>query len=808
MMVPWAPRRSHSATNASVRAWVWKRVCGPLTRARWTCPSERRWETASRIAWALSMPTFEKGRSRRGPPTTTVGMASSRRTSSRGSSVTRLTSTIASTICPWPQRRYARISASWSGTTCRSSERPSPARVSSMPAMSSMKNGSRPSIRAGRARTSPTASALLVTTASLAVRAAWARAPRVTRSARDRTAGFSGGRRRRGGDRRRWLRNGPGSGEVVGGSEHERAGELGRGELGGGAHREGRARPGGQGDQGVVDAGHRVETVDQERHVARERPGTNLDAVAVVEWHDRRLERGGVEAERHVLDPGVHGPGAVELGDEHLAERVAGRADGVGQRDRRGGSCTHLRGQLSLRDRRPVEELTRQAHGAAPDLAGVIHDAEHVAVVAALNGDRPVGVGVAQRVPERLGALVAIDGRPGCHGPAVVELPDDGSGGPWPPRPVVLDRVGDSAGLVELCGPVPVGEVGGDSQVRRETAVELAVAVLGLLVQQEDGVLLGERRAVRIADRALEGCPRRWGLEPELGAEAWDLVAVDGVVDAVPHLPLVVRAVVDIVRVDDGERLAGGARAALDVRPGRVELGDDGREQLGVVTVSPRRAGQLLRPAPVHKAPEVLVAAVPQNQGRVRGQPRDGLAGLGLELAPERVLLRVGRAGEQEVLPDEDPLLVADVIEVVGLVDAAAPHAQQVEVRAERLVDAAGDAVARDPGEQMVIGDPVGPLGEDRATVDAEGERRADLVGLGVELHGAEADPPVPLVERRAARSGVDLVDRDVEVDEGLLTVPDGPPQRRVRQLEVDDRGDRSWLDDGLRHDVVAAEGR
>ena len=119
-------------------------------------------------------------------------------------------------------------------------------------------------------------------------------------------------------------------------------------------------------------------------------------------------------------------------------------------------------------------------------------------------------------------------------------------------------------------------------------------------------------------------------------------------------------------------------------------------------------------PAPVLVAPEVLVAAVPEHERRVRRQPGDVLAGLGLDLVAERLLLGVRGAGEQEVLPDHQPALVAEVVEVVRLVDAAAPDAQQVGVRGDRLVEPAGEARPREPGEQVVVGDPVGTLDEDR----------------------------------------------------------------------------------------------
>src|SRR5688572_31370277 len=42
-------------------------------------------------------------------------------------------------------------------------------------------------------------------------------------------------------------------------------------------------------------------------------------------------------------------------------------------------------------------------------------------------------------------------------------------------------------------------------------------------------------------------------------------------------------------------------------------------------------------------------------------------------LAAQRLLLRVRGAGEQEVLPDQDAELVADVVEGVALVETATP---------------------------------------------------------------------------------------------------------------------------------------
>src|SRR5699024_12532327 len=99
---------------------------------------------------------------------------------------------------------------------------------------------------------------------------------------------------------------------------------------------------------------------------------------------------------------------------------------------------------------------------------------------------------------------------------------------------------------------------------------------------------------------------------------------------------------------------AGGRVAA-----GGVQLGEQGGEQFRVGAEPPAGAvGDVLLPAPVVVALDVLAAAVPVHQGRVPGQAHDLLTRLGLELAAQRLELGVGGAGGGEVLPDHDPGLV------------------------------------------------------------------------------------------------------------------------------------------------------
>ena len=104
----------------------------------------------------------------------------------------------------------------------------------------------------------------------------------------------------------------------------------------------------------------------------------------------------------------------------------------------------------------------------------------------------------------------------------------------------------------------------------------------------------------------------------------------------------------------------------------------------------------------------------------------------------------VGGAGEQEVLPDQQAEFVGEVVEVVGLVDAAAPDPQQVDVGVDGLRRAAAAYRSRvirvrkaSSGIQLTPRTNTGsPLTRSVNGVPC-------VVGRGVQLDGAEADASV-----------------------------------------------------------------
>ena len=159
--------------------------------------------------------------------------------------------------------------------------------------------------------------------------------------------------------------------------------------------------------------------------------------------------------------------------------------------------------------------------------------------------------------------------------------------------------------------------------------------------------------------------------------------------------------------------------------------------------------------------------------------------GLGLDVELEVVGARLPVVAEHEVLPDHDAQLVADGVELVGLVVTAAPVADHVHVGVARgLQNAAiirgGDAVGK-----AVEWDNVRALGEDGNAVDDEAERTGPTcpdAGRGQ----SERSPALTLrgLDRLAANC-----DLRRELIERLLAIASRIPELRLSNLygKIDD---------------------
>ena len=219
-------------------------------------------------------------------------------------------------------------------------------------------------------------------------------------------------------------------------------------------------------------------------------------------------------------------------------------ADGAGQVDDGHAARVDLDHGSPLCERLAVESQPAGVDLRRPRCARLVDEHRPELELGRLDGEQPVGIGATQRVPHRLASPVAVHGRPRDHRPAVVQLPHDRPGADVPDRPQVLHAQGDGACLVELREEQPVVEVRGHRKMVRKSTSELAHPVGRLLVMCEHGRV---DRQLPGADGPRHGRPGRRRLVPELGGEARSMLPVRVVVELVPDVPDVLRAVVRVV---------------------------------------------------------------------------------------------------------------------------------------------------------------------------------------------------------------------------------------------------------------------
>ena len=390
---------------------------------------------------------------------------------------------------------------------------------------------------------------------------------------------------------------------------------------------------------------------------------------------------------------------------------------------------------------------------------------------------------------QRLPAAAVVDGGPGTDRPGVVELPDQRAHAMGPETAPVGDGGLDGEALLDLAQPDEILEPLGPAEVAEHGGGDALVAALVLLVALEDR---GGDVPVPGLGEAADDLEGRVGLEAELRAEPGrDVPVVIEIPVLVPDRPEVhvARAVV-VPGIAEGQRPRrgrGGPPVGLRVR--RQERGLQRPVQPVVVHEVAVAVGAALG-IPGERADKLVVAAPERETGVVLETPDLG-PNLRLDERQEVGRRRIERAGEHEVLPDHQPQLVADLVEPVRLVAPAAPDPDHVHVGIGGGLQQVAHGLPGDPAGQRVGGNPVGPLGEDVAVVDAEAEAAARVVRLAHQFDAAQPDAPgLPHIAHG-----------DRQVVEHLSALPRRPPELRV--LDGEDRLHRGA---GLQRPALAGE--
>ncbi len=339
--------------------------------------------------------------------------------------------------------------------------------------------------------------------------------------------------------------------------------------------------------------------------------------------------------------------------------------------------------------------------------------------------DGPEGGGAAE--------VVVDDGPAAGGGPAVVVHPETGSGGVEGATAKVFDVCAHGFAMHEAAD-VGVGfDVEGadvDAGVVLESGVGQAGVVPGVdgVVVVAPGVVqdfaffsVGE--TVAHGGKGIGAEVAAFGHHTALEFAEFSVVAV---LEGYGPVVLVTHVV-----ASGGLFVWREGRAGLVVAGG-VFLLEDLREsemKEGVVGVD----GALVV-APVPVAAFHLVVAAPDGEAGVLGESADLVAGFGFGVEEEVFVVEgVLGAGVGEILPDDEPVLVAEFVEAFAFVEAAAPDADEVEVGFEGEVDEPFVSFIVDAGDEHVGGNPVGAFEEEGAIVDLE-----DAVVAGVRVFSLE----------------------------------------------------------------------
>ena len=329
-----------------------------------------------------------------------------------------------------------------------------------------------------------------------------------------------------------------------------------------------------------------------------------------------------------------------------------------------------------------------------------------------------------EEVERDLARQVVVDDRPARLRPAVVVHPDQVA------RAVRLlaHRLGKlrikqalhDAAVRQVARDVERGEVG---DVAVDRAVDVAALAVEFAVVLPDLTVKRHLLAVVVAaDRALHLRAEEAVLAREARRDAVERL------ELIDKLELRLRVAAEVrPRVDVA--LLGEVRALAEVRRGRHVRHRRAvavhRARLDVVEhlFAVEAVGLDRRREPVAVRFGNLVVAGPDRHAGVMRKALRLVFRLALRLKEERIeVVRVEAAGVHEVVHQQDAVFGAVLVEAVGLVRAAAPHAEHREIRRRALADQRFIARIRRAQVERVGRHPVAALAEDARAVDLEEE--------------------------------------------------------------------------------------
>ena len=138
----------------------------------------------------------------------------------------------------------------------------------------------------------------------------------------------------------------------------------------------------------------------------------------------------------------------------------------------------------------------------------------------------------------------------------------------------------------------------------------------------------------------------------------------------------------------------------------------------------------------------------------------------------------IDATGKHKILPDQDAIAVAQIVEHILRIIPAAPDAQHVHIGADCALKQSFQHGAGDARREGIGGNPVRALREETHAIDIEREFLAPLIGILAKLDRSQTDRIGPLV-----KEFFPILQGDFHLVQRLLAIPIRPPQLWIRNL-------------------------
>ena len=129
-----------------------------------------------------------------------------------------------------------------------------------------------------------------------------------------------------------------------------------------------------------------------------------------------------------------------------------------------------------------------------------------------------------------------------------------------------------------------------------------------------------------------------------------------------------------------------------------------------------------------------LVVATPQGERTVVADALHVVDRFLAYVGEEFLIRRIGGAGKHEILPYQDAVAVAEVVEIIVFIDSSAPYADHVHVDVLSIKHMLLVFLFRDTRKEIVEGNHVDALHEHRFSIKFEGQGASPLVVFRYQL--------------------------------------------------------------------------